>query len=70
MPPISLYWFATQQQTTTLWPQNCPYFYVKFSAESSGLGFFFLRRKVSGKKMARTELFRKTAKECRSEAKG
>ena len=41
MPEISLYWFAAQQQGTTLRLQNCHYFYVKFSAESIGLGPFF-----------------------------
>ena len=41
MLPISLYWFAVQQQNTGLKPENCRYFYGKFSAESNGLGLFF-----------------------------
>ena len=41
MPQISLYWLAAQQQTTTLRPQNCRYFYQKFSAESNVLVLFF-----------------------------
>ena len=36
----SLDWFPAQQQTSTLRPQNCGYFYVKFSVESNGLGLF------------------------------
>ena len=40
MPLILLYWFAAQEQTTTLRPQSFSYFYVKFSAESNGLVFF------------------------------
>ena len=40
MQAILLYWFASQHQTTTPRPQNCHYFYVKFSAESNGLGLF------------------------------
>ena len=40
MPLISLYWFAAQQQTTTLSPENFHYFYIKVSGESNGLGFF------------------------------
>ena len=41
MLQILLYWFAAQQQTTTFGPQNWSYFFVKFCAESNGLGFFF-----------------------------
>ena len=41
MLQISLYWFAAQQQFTTLRPQNCSYFYVKFSGKSIGLVLFF-----------------------------
>ena len=41
MPLILLYWFAAQQQTSTLTTQNCGYFYVKFSGESKELGIFF-----------------------------
>ena len=41
MPLISMYWFAAHQQTSKVRPQNCRYFYVKFSAESNGLGLFF-----------------------------
>ena len=41
MPAFSLYWFAAQQETSTLRLQSCRYFYVKFSAESNGLGLFF-----------------------------
>ena len=68
MRPISLYWFAAQQQTITLRPQNSRYFYVKFSAKSNGLGLFILTRKVSGQKMAQNELIRETAKWRRSKA--
>ena len=70
MPPISLYWFAAQQQTTTLRPENCRYFYEKFCPESNGLGLFFWTRKVTDQKMGKTEEVRETAKRGRSEAKG
>ena len=54
MPSISLYWFAEQQQTSTLTTQNCGYFYREFNAESKELVFFFLKRNVSGQKFAQT----------------
>ena len=41
MPQILLQWFVAEQQSTTLWLQNCRNFYVKFSAESNGLALFF-----------------------------
>ena len=37
---MSLYWFAAQQQTSTVRPQKYNLFYVKFSAQSNGFGLF------------------------------
>ena len=62
MLPISLYWFAAQQQSSTLRLQNCACFYIKFNAESNGLGLFFLKRTRSGQKIAKTKVVRETAK--------
>ena len=64
MSPILMYWFDAQQQTCTLRPQNCGCFYLKFSAQSNGLGL------PSNQKMAKTKVGRETAKWCRSEPKG
>ena len=41
MQAISLYWFAAQQQISTLRRQETGILYVKFSAEFSGLCLFF-----------------------------
>ena len=50
MPPISLYWFAAQQQTSTLRRQLYGCFKVKFGGESNGLGLFFLKQQEVAKK--------------------
>ena len=57
MPPISLYWFAAQKQTSTLRPRKYDCFYVKFSAESNGFGLFFLKTTGSGQTMAKMASF-------------
>ena len=67
MPPISLYWFAAQQQTSALRPEKYGCFYVKFSAEFNRFG---LKTKESCHKMAKTKVVRETAKWRRPEAKG
>ena len=40
MQAISLYWFAAQQQTSTLRRQKIGLFYAKFNAEFNGSVFF------------------------------
>ena len=70
MQSISLYWFDAQQQISTLRPQNCGCFYVKFSTESNGLGLFLKKTRESCQKMAITKVVRETAEWRRSEAKG
>ena len=45
MPLISVYTFRWHQQSTTLRPQNCDYFYLKFCAEYNALGLFFQQEK-------------------------
>ena len=50
MPPISLYWFAAQQQTSTRRRQRYGCFKVKFSRESNGLGLFILNQQEVVKK--------------------
>ena len=47
---ISLYWFAAQQQTSTLRRQEIVFFYVKFHAEFNGLSIFFLKQQEVAKK--------------------
>ena len=41
MQANSLYWFAAQQQTSTVKLQKFGFFYVKFSAEFSEISLFF-----------------------------
>ena len=36
-----MYWFATQQQTSTLTQQRFSFFYVNFSAEINDISLFF-----------------------------
>ena len=50
MPPILLYWFAAQQQTSTLRLQKYGFFYVKFSTEYNGFGLFFEKQQKVSKK--------------------
>ena len=38
---ILLYWFAAQQQTSTLGWQKFAFFYAKFSAEFNEISLFF-----------------------------
>ena len=40
MQATLLYWFASQQQTSTLKPQKGRFFYQKFSAELNEISFF------------------------------
>ena len=54
MQAISLYWFAAQQQTSTLTRQKCGFFYLKFSAEFNEISFF-LKATGSDQKMAKTK---------------
>ena len=70
MPPLSLHWFAAQQQTSTVRRQKYGCFCVKFSAESNGFSLFFLKTTGSYQKMAKTKVVRETATWRRSEAKG
>ena len=65
-----LYWFAVQQQTSTLRPQKYGFFYVKFGAEFNEFGLFFYKTTASCHKMAKTKVVRETAKWRLSEAKG
>ena len=41
MQAILLYWFAAQQQTSTITPQIFGFFYEKFSAEFTEISIFF-----------------------------
>ena len=41
MPPVSVDWFAAQQETNAIRPQKFGCFYVKFSGESNGFNLFF-----------------------------
>ena len=41
MQAISLYWFAAQQQSSTLTWQKFGFFNAKFSAEFEEVGLFF-----------------------------
>ena len=56
MQPILLYWFAAQQQTSTLKLQKFGLFYVKFIAEFNELNVFFLKATGNGQKMNKTEV--------------
>ena len=69
MPSILLYWFAGHQQTSTVRPQKCGLFYVKFSAQSNGFGLS-LKPAGSGQKIAKTKKPHETAQWRRSGAKG
>ena len=64
MQAISLYWFAAQQQTSTLRPQKFGLFYLKFSAKLNELN-----ATESDRKMVKTKVVRKNANSRRSEAK-
>ena len=50
MPPISLYWFAAQHQTSTPRPQKYGCYDVKLSAESNELGILFKKQQEVAKK--------------------
>ena len=54
MQAISSYWFAAQQQTSTLTRQKFGFFYLKFSAEFNEISFF-LKATGSDQKMAKTK---------------
>ena len=45
-----MYWFAAQQQTSTLRRQKISFFYVKFSAEFDELSFFYWKQQDVAKK--------------------
>ena len=70
MQPILLYWFAAQQQTSTLKLQKFGLFYVKFIAEFNELNVFFLKATGNGQKMNKTEVVWKIPNKCHSETKG
>ena len=70
MRAILLYWFAAQQQTSTLTWQKFGFFYAKFSAEFNEISLFFLKPTGSGRKMAKTKVVQKNANRRRSETKG
>ena len=67
---ILLYWFAAQQQTSTLTRQKKIFFYSKFSAEFSEISLFFLKTTGRGQKMAKTKVVQKNPKRRRSGTKG
>ena len=67
MQPISLHWFAVQQQISTLKRQKFGWFYVKFSAEFNELSLFFQKQQEVAKE---TEVVWKNANRRHSEAKG
>ena len=69
MSSISLYWFAAHQETSTVRPQKCGLFYVKFSAQSNGFGLS-LKPSGSGQKIAKTKVHHETAQWRRSGVKG
>ena len=72
MQVISLYWFAAQQQASTLRRQKTGLLYVKFNAEINELSLFFKKKKAteSGQKMAKTKVVCKNDNFNRLEAKG
>ena len=73
MQVISLYWFAAQQQASTLRRQKTGLLYVKFNAEINELSLFFKKKKKateSGQKMAKTKVVCKNDNFNRLEAKG
>ena len=70
MQAILLYWFAAQQQTSTLRRQKISLFDAKFSADFNELKSFLLKATGSRQKMAQTKVVRRNANWCRSEAKG
>ena len=49
MQAILLYWFAAQQQSSTLSGQKIGLFYVEFSAEFNKLSLFFYRQQEGAK---------------------
>ena len=55
MQPISRYWFATQQQTSTSRQQKFDLFYPKFSSEFNELSTKVLKVTGSDRKMAKTK---------------
>ena len=55
MRPISLYWFNAQQQRSTVRPQKCGCYYVKFRAESNGLALFFEKQHIVAKKLLKVK---------------
>ena len=70
MQAVSLYWFAAQQQTSTLRRQKIDFFDVKFNANFNELSIFFLKATGRCQKVARTKVVRTNANWRRSEAKG
>ena len=65
-----LYWFAAQQQASTLRRQKISLFDRKFSADFNELKSFLLKATGSGQKMAQTKVVRKNTNWRRSETKG
>ena len=70
MQTISLYWFAAQQQTSTLARQKSRFFYAKFSAEFNEISLFFLKATGRGQKTAKTKVVQKNTNSHRLETKG
>ena len=70
MQAILLYWFAAQQQTSTLTRLKFGFFSAKFSAEFNEISFFFLKATGSGQKLTKTKVMQKNANRHRSETKG
>ena len=54
-----MYWFALQQETSTLRRQKLDLVYVKFSAQFNELSLFFLKTPKKRLKMAKTKVVRK-----------
>ena len=70
MQTISLYWFAAQQQTSTLTRQKSGFFYAKFSAEFNEISLFFLKATGRVQKTAKTKVVQKNTNSHRLETKG
>ena len=67
MQAISLYWFAAQQQTSTLTRQKPGFFYAKLSAEFNQVSLFFWKQQ---EEVAKTKIVQKNANRRHSETKG
>ena len=61
MQAILLYWFAAQQQSSTLSGQKIGLFYVEFSAEFNKLSLFFYRQQEGAKQWLKLKQSEKTS---------